>query len=111
MPPQSDKTDTGYGPGDNVMLLIQAAPLFVVITPFWLTEWGLRSARQMVETPVYVPAGKTKQEVERELASIPARRSPRYVEYRDGDEFWKVEKENQLFLAHFHDGITVEYAK
>jgi hypothetical protein len=58
-----------------------------------------------------VPAGKTKKEVEQELASIPSRRSPRYVDYRDGDEFWKVEKGNKLFLAHFHDGITVEYAK
>src|SRR5215472_7414440 len=82
---QSAQTDTADDTGDNVMLLIQAAPLFVVITPFWLTEQGLRSVREMVETPIYVPAGKTKKEFEQEIASIPSRRSPRFVDYRDGD--------------------------
>jgi hypothetical protein len=108
---QSTKASGGEGTGESIALGVGLAPFVVATSPLWLAGWGVRCVSEIGDPVIYIPEGKTKEEVEREIASIPSPRSSKSMHFRHGDEFWRVAKGGKIFYARFHDGTTVEYGK
>jgi hypothetical protein len=99
----------GEDTGDGVALGIGLLPVAVATSPIWVTGWGIRCISEIGDTRIYIPPGKTKKEVFREIDAVGKHGSSTH--FRDGDEFYRAAVGGKIFYARFHDGITVEYDK
>ena len=82
----------------------------IALAPLLLVGWAVVAVKQATYERVYVPAGKTKKEVQQEIDS---RKGGGWqtTRSRGGDEFWRAAGGGKIIYARFRRGKTVEYGR
>jgi hypothetical protein len=111
--PDQPRKEEEWGVGEEVASGMIFGPFVIAFLPLGAIAWGIQSLSSAKRAEkFYVPAGYRQSGAQKWIASMAAGHKQRTIRtFRNGDEFWRVESEDTLIYARFHNGVTVQYSR